>query len=103
MLNVMPMMEQITEHRGSHTAISGGGEPLLCFNIDCDAGFEVYGEAILEDGDLFNQAADQRLIKLCDGEGLALDKILQIPDLLHLFIRNKNSGYMRLQHGYYKV
>ena len=41
---------------------------------------------ILEDGDLFDQAADQRFIKLCDGGGLAFDEILQVPDLLHLFV-----------------
>lgn len=41
---------------------------------------------IVENGDLSNQAADQRLIKLCDGGRLALDEILQVPDLLHLLI-----------------
>ena len=41
---------------------------------------------VLEDGDLFNQTADQCLIKLCDGGGLSLDEILQIPDLLHLLV-----------------
>ena len=36
--------------------------------------------------DCYFQAADQRLIKLCDGGRLAFDEILQVPDLLHLFI-----------------
>ena len=62
------------------------GSLLLCFDVDCDLGLEVYGEVSLEDGDLFNQAADQRLVKLCDGGRLALDEILQASDLLHLFI-----------------
>lgn len=41
---------------------------------------------LLENCDLFNQVADQCLVKLCDGGGLAFDKILQVTDLLHLFI-----------------
>ena len=41
---------------------------------------------IVEYCDLGNQAADQRLVKLCDGGRLALDEILQVTDLLHLFI-----------------
>ena len=36
--------------------------------------------------DLRDQAADQRLVKLCDGSRLALNEILQATDLLHLFI-----------------
>ena len=59
----------------------------LCFDVDCDPGFEVYGEAVLENGDLLNQAADQRLIKLCDGDRLAFDEILQI-----IFAREKISS-----------
>lgn len=34
------------------TTDHGGGELLLCFDIDCDPGLEVDGEVILEDGDL---------------------------------------------------
>ncbi len=41
---------------------------------------------ILKDSDLLNQAFDQRLVKLCDCGGLALDEILQVADLLHLLI-----------------
>ena len=41
---------------------------------------------IVEYCDLGNQAADQRLVKLCDGGRLALDEILQVTNLLHLFI-----------------
>lgn len=41
---------------------------------------------IVENGDLGNQAADQRLVEFRDGGGLAFDEILQILDLLHLFI-----------------
>ena len=36
--------------------------------------------------DCYFQAADQRLIKLCDGGRLAFDEILQVPDLLHLLV-----------------
>ncbi len=41
---------------------------------------------VLKYCDLFNQAADQRLVIFCDGGRLALDEILQVPDLLHLLI-----------------
>ena len=41
---------------------------------------------LLEYRDYLNQAADQRLIKLRDGDRLAFDEILQVADLLHLFI-----------------
>lgn len=34
------------------TTNHGGGELLLCLNIDCNPGLEVDGEVILEDGDL---------------------------------------------------
>ena len=34
------------------TTNHGGGELLLCLDIDCDPGLEVDGEVILEDGDL---------------------------------------------------
>ena len=58
----------------------------LSLDIDCDAGLEFHGEVIFENRDFFNQAADQCLIKLCNGGRLVFDEILQIPDLLHLFI-----------------
>lgn len=41
---------------------------------------------ILENGNLLNQAADQRLVKLGDCAGLLFDEILQFPDLLHLLV-----------------
>ncbi len=41
---------------------------------------------ILENGNLGNQAADQLLVKLRDGSRLALDEILQVTNLLHLFV-----------------
>ena len=41
---------------------------------------------VLKDCDFLNQAADQRFVKLCDGGRLVLNEILQVPDLLHLFI-----------------
>ena len=66
--------------------MSAAGSLALCFDIDCDAGFEVHGEVVLVDCDLFNQAADQRLIKLRDGGVLAFDEILQVSDLLHLLV-----------------
>ena len=53
----------------------------LSLNINCDAGLEIHGEVILENGDLGNQAADQRLIKLCDGGGLLPDEILKQESL----------------------
>ena len=34
---------------------SAAGSLVLCFDIDCDSGFEVYSEVILEDHDLRNQ------------------------------------------------
>ena len=46
----------------------------LSLNINRDPGLEVHGEAILKDRDLFNQAADQRLIKLRDGSRLTFDE-----------------------------
>ena len=33
------------------TTNHGGGELLLCLDIDCDPGLEVYCEVILEDDD----------------------------------------------------
>ena len=36
--------------------------------------------------DCYFQAADQRLIKLCDGGRLAFEIILPVPDLLHLLV-----------------
>lgn len=36
----------------------------LSFSINLNIGLEVYGEMILENGDLGDQTADQRLIKL---------------------------------------
>lgn len=42
---------------------SAAGSLVLCFDIDCDSGLEVNGEVILENGDLLNQTAYQRLIK----------------------------------------
>lgn len=59
---------------------------VLCFDIDCDSRLEIHGEAVLENGDFLNQAADQRLIKLRDGGRLAFDEILQVLDKMHLFI-----------------
>lgn len=59
---------------------------VLCFDVDCDSGLEVDVEVILKDRNLCDQALDQCLVKLCDGGRLAFDEILQIPDLLHLFI-----------------
>ncbi len=41
---------------------------------------------ILKDRDLRDQALDQRFVKLRDGAGLALDKILQVLDQAHLLI-----------------
>lgn len=41
---------------------------------------------IIENGNLCNQAADQCLVKLRDSGRLTFDEILQVPDLLHLFI-----------------
>ena len=41
---------------------------------------------VLKDCDFLNQAADQRFVKLRDGDRLAFDEILQSQDLLHLFI-----------------
>lgn len=58
----------------------------LSLNINRNTGLEDHGEMILEDGNLLNQAADQRLIKLRDGGRLFLDKILQFTDLLHLLV-----------------
>ncbi len=58
----------------------------LFFDIDCNAGLEVHGEVVLEDGNLLNQAADQRLVKFGDGVGLLFYEILQLTDLLHLFV-----------------
>ena len=58
----------------------------LFFNINRNTGLKVYSEVVLENSDLLNQAADQRLIKFGDGAGLLFDEILQLPDLLHLFI-----------------
>lgn len=62
------------------------GSLVLCFNVDCDTGFEIHGEVILENGDLGNQAADKCLVKFCYGGRLALYEILQVPDLLHLLV-----------------
>ena len=59
---------------------SAAGSLILCFDVNCDPGFEVYGEVILKDRDLRDQALDQRFVKLRDGAGLALDKILQVLD-----------------------
>lgn len=59
---------------------------FLFFDINRNTGLEVYGEVVLENGDLLDQAADQRLIKLVDGAGLLFDEILQFPDLFHLLI-----------------
>ena len=36
--------------------------------------------------DCYFQAADQRLIKLCDGGRLAFEIILPVPNLLHLLV-----------------
>ena len=41
---------------------------------------------ILENRDLRDQALDQRLVKLCDRGGLALDEVLQVLDQAHLLI-----------------
>ena len=41
---------------------------------------------VLKECDFLNQAADQRFVKLRDGDRLAFDEILQVQDLLHLFI-----------------
>lgn len=41
---------------------------------------------VLKNCDFFNKPLDQCFIKFCDVGGLTLDKILQVPDLLHLFI-----------------
>ena len=38
----------------------------LCLDINRNSGFEIHGEAVPEDGNLLNQAADQSLIILCD-------------------------------------
>ena len=46
---------------------------------------------ILKNSNPVNQAADQRFIKLRDGSGLAFDKILQFPDLLHLIVLDDAS------------
>ena len=70
---------------GTSAAVSGFDrkkQPIITYqslylDIDCESGFEIHGEEILENGDLGNQPLNQRLIKLRDGGGLFLDEILQ--------------------------
>ena len=65
------------------------GSPVLCFDVYFDPGLEIHGEVVLENGDLFNQADDQRLIKLCDGGGLAFDGGLILP-----LVQNLRTAYI---------
>ncbi len=46
---------------------------ILCFDVDCDPGFEAYREVIAENGNRGNQAADQRLIKFSEIGRLSLN------------------------------
>ena len=58
---------------------------FLCFDIDCDAGLEVYGEVVGEDGDLLDELFNQSLIKLRDVGFLTGDEVLQLLDPIHGF------------------
>ena len=71
---------------------------LLCFDVNCDSGFEVDGEAILEYCDLGNKPFDQRFIKFCDGGGLLPDEILQVLDQAHLLILDHSIHLSLLSH-----
>ena len=68
---------------------------FLLLDVNCDAGLEVYGEVILKDGDLLNQAAYQCLIKLRDVSRLVLDEILQVADFCYC----KNSHGLGKEQG----
>ena len=58
---------------------------VLCFYVDCDAGFEFHGEVVGKDGNLLNEFFDQSLIKLCDIGFLPGDEVLQLLDSVHDF------------------
>ena len=76
----------------------GGEEPFLCFDFDCDSGFEVDGEAILEYCDLGNKPFDQRFVKLRDRGGLALNEILKVSDQPHLLVPDNAVNLGLLSH-----
>lgn len=58
---------------------------FLCFDVDCDAGFEFHGEVVGKDGDLLDELFDQSLIKLCDVGFLPGDEVLQLLYPVHGF------------------
>ena len=49
-------------YRSSSLPNQGGGELLLCLDVDCETGLEVDGEVIVEDGDLGDVPWDHRLV-----------------------------------------
>ena len=61
------MHESIRQIIKAPTLPSTVGSLVLCFDVDCDTGLKVHCETVLKDCNFLNQAADQRLIKLCDG------------------------------------
>ena len=58
---------------------NGGGALSFAsiFDIDCDAGLEVYGDVFSEGGDLINQAGVQRLsLSIATFKSCCIDRIL---------------------------
>ena len=49
----------IGNDQGSHTAISGGGEPFLCFDVDGDPGLEVDGVLLMSGSVLLEEHQNQ--------------------------------------------
>ncbi len=55
---------------------------FLSFNIDLEAGFQLYSAVGWPDYDLFKSAFYKGLIKYCKVGRLVFDKILQFSDAL---------------------
>ena len=49
---------------------------FLCFDFDCKSGFELHGEVVGKDGDLFDELFYQSFVELCDVCFLLGDKVL---------------------------
>ena len=54
--------ERSKTYQSSSLPNQGGGELLLCLDVDCDPGLEIYREVILEDSGLGDVPWDHRLV-----------------------------------------
>lgn len=55
---------------------------FLCSDVDCDAGLQFHGEAVIVNGDLLDQLSNEAFVEFGDFGLLTSDEVLQLGDAL---------------------